>query len=291
MCDICVMNSVKERMLSPAVVLQGRGGGDCGGGAWDAATAPRGARGWAWRRGGHDPCLLRGLPDLGRRASGMSREKAFDFAADGFNLYQPDDQRAFRHPYRRTAAFLGRRAGGQRDPGVEFGLSRSAWWISPSARPGDADTMGDAGGSDGLDRGERRDTGRCLRGDAFGLGGQGTHGGLPQCRRCDGVQHYPGFHVEATQMLIEETGAASIAVDTLSLDHGASQDFATHYAWLPSNRYGIECLDGTRPGARRRARRWLSVRRKSWAGPADRRGSLRWCEGVFRIACAAIRLG
>ncbi|MDJ0628948.1 MAG: hypothetical protein QNJ44_11870, partial [Rhodobacter sp.] len=23
-----------------------------------------------------------------------------------------------------------------------------------------------------------------------------------------------------------------------------SQDFATHYAWLPTNRYGIECLAG-----------------------------------------------
>jgi kynurenine formamidase len=55
------------------------------------------------------------------------------------------------------------------------------------------------------------------------------------------VQHYPGFHVEAAQMLLE-TGASSIAVDTLSLDHGASQDFATHYAWLPAGRYGIECL-------------------------------------------------
>ena len=33
-------------------------------------------------------------------------------------------------------------------------------------------------------------------------------------------------------------------VTVWSLDHGASQDFATHYAWLPTNRYGIECLAG-----------------------------------------------
>ena len=45
-------------------------------------------------------------------------------------------------------------------------------------------------------------------------------------------------------MLMEETGAKSIAVDTLSLDHGPSADFATHYAWLPTNRYGIENLAG-----------------------------------------------
>jgi len=56
----------------------------------------------------------------------------------------------------------------------------------------------------------------------------------------EGTQHYPGFHVDAVQMLMEETGAVGIAVDTLSLDHGMSPDFATHYAWLPTNRWGIE---------------------------------------------------
>lgn len=56
----------------------------------------------------------------------------------------------------------------------------------------------------------------------------------------DGIQHYPGFHVDAVQMLMEETGSVGIAVDTLSLDHGMSSDFATHYAWLPTNRWGIE---------------------------------------------------
>ena len=30
------------------------------------------------------------------------------------------------------------------------------------------------------------------------------------------AQHYPGFHVEAAQMLVEETRARSLAVDTLS---------------------------------------------------------------------------
>ena len=75
------------------------------------------------------------------------------------------------------------------------------------------------------------------------LSGWGTKTATPEFRGADadGVQHYPGFHVEATEMLLE-TGAAAMAVDTLSLDHGASQDFATHYAWLPANRYGIECL-------------------------------------------------
>ncbi|MFK7939372.1 MAG: cyclase family protein [Roseovarius sp.] len=56
----------------------------------------------------------------------------------------------------------------------------------------------------------------------------------------DGVMHFPGFHVDAAKMLIEETGAGSMATDSLSLDHGPSADFATHYAWLPSGRFGIE---------------------------------------------------
>lgn len=56
------------------------------------------------------------------------------------------------------------------------------------------------------------------------------------------TMHFPGFHIEATQMLLEETTAVGMAVDTLSLDHGPSADFKTHYAWLPQNRWGIENL-------------------------------------------------
>lgn len=54
------------------------------------------------------------------------------------------------------------------------------------------------------------------------------------------VKHFPGFHIEATKMLLEESSAVAMAVDTLSLDHGPSADFATHYAWLPAGKYGIE---------------------------------------------------
>jgi kynurenine formamidase len=41
-------------------------------------------------------------------------------------------------------------------------------------------------------------------------------------------------------MLLEESTAIGIASDTLSLDHGISANFATHYAWLPTNRWGLE---------------------------------------------------
>jgi kynurenine formamidase len=54
------------------------------------------------------------------------------------------------------------------------------------------------------------------------------------------VMHFPGFHVEAAKMLIEDGNAVGIAVDTLSLDFGPSPDFATHYEWLPSGRWGLE---------------------------------------------------
>jgi len=56
----------------------------------------------------------------------------------------------------------------------------------------------------------------------------------------EGVMHFPGFHIEAVQFLLEERDAKGIMVDTLSLDHGPSADFAVHYEWLPSNRWGME---------------------------------------------------
>ncbi len=57
----------------------------------------------------------------------------------------------------------------------------------------------------------------------------------------DGKLHFPGFHVEAVEALLE-TKAAGIAVDTLSLDYGLSPDFATHNAWLPAGRWGLEAV-------------------------------------------------
>lgn len=56
------------------------------------------------------------------------------------------------------------------------------------------------------------------------------------------VLHFPGFAVEAAEFLIRERKVVGMAVDTLSLDHGPSKDFAVHYKWLPSGRYGIEAV-------------------------------------------------
>lgn len=67
----------------------------------------------------------------------------------------------------------------------------------------------------------------------------------PLFRNADagGVMHFPGFHLEAAQLLLERD-VAGIAVDTLSLDFGPSPDFAVHYAWLPAERWGLECVKG-----------------------------------------------
>ena len=59
-----------------------------------------------------------------------------------------------------------------------------------------------------------------------------------------GVMHFPGFSLAAACFLAEERGAKALAVDTLSLDPGASPDLPVHRWWLPSGRYGLECVAG-----------------------------------------------
>lgn len=57
-----------------------------------------------------------------------------------------------------------------------------------------------------------------------------------------GGLHFPGFHPEAAEWLMKERRVRGMAVDTISLDYGASKDFKTHYAWLPSGRWGLEAV-------------------------------------------------
>jgi len=74
------------------------------------------------------------------------------------------------------------------------------------------------------------------------LSGWDAHVGSDKFRNADAEKkmHFPGFHVDAVKMLIDDGNAIGIAVDTLSLDFGMSPDFATHYAWLPAGRWGLE---------------------------------------------------
>jgi kynurenine formamidase len=65
----------------------------------------------------------------------------------------------------------------------------------------------------------------------------------PKFRNADEqkVMHFPGFGIDAIDWLLANRQAKGIMVDTLSLDNGPSTDFAVHFKWLPSNRWGIEC--------------------------------------------------
>jgi kynurenine formamidase len=56
----------------------------------------------------------------------------------------------------------------------------------------------------------------------------------------DGVMHFPGFNGEAAAFLVEERDIHGIAVDTLSLDDGASTTFDTHVTLLSAGKYGLE---------------------------------------------------
>jgi kynurenine formamidase len=55
-----------------------------------------------------------------------------------------------------------------------------------------------------------------------------------------GTFHFPGWSKAATDWLLAERNVIGIGVDTISLDFGASTDFAVHYSWLPSGRWGLE---------------------------------------------------
>ena len=67
-------------------------------------------------------------------------------------------------------------------------------------------------------------------GDAQKYTGKDSSGGL----------HFPGFAGDAVEWLLKQRKAVGIAVDTLSLDHGASKDFKTHVTWLGAGRWGLE---------------------------------------------------
>ena len=57
-----------------------------------------------------------------------------------------------------------------------------------------------------------------------------------------GVMQFRGFGKDAIDYLLLERRIAGIGVDTLSLDHGPSTTFATHFTLLGTNRWGLENL-------------------------------------------------
>ncbi|SMX38245.1 cyclase family protein [Maliponia aquimaris] len=237
MCDVCVMNAVKDRMLSrrsffKAGAVAGAGA-MLGAGASPAfAAAHGGVRDMTHTYDETFPTYF-GAP-------GISYDKGFDFAKDGFNLYSLTVNE---HTGTHVDAPLHFSADGQSVdeipvenlvcPLVKIDIAaRAAEDPDAMVTPDDIKAWIAAHGE--------IPAGACVAMDSGWAAKVATDG----FRNADaaGVMHFPGFHVEAAQMLIEETGTVAIAVDTLSLDPGNSTTFATHYAWLPTNRYGIENL-------------------------------------------------
>lgn len=241
MCDICVMNSVKDKMLSRRDFFRA--------GAAVTATAAVGGLVAAppAMAAGHG-----GVVDMTHvvdsafptyfGAPGIESEQLFNFAESGFNLFSLTVNE---HTGTHIDAPLHFSADGQAIEEIPVEnlvvplcvvdiAARAAEDSDTSVTPDDLRAWIAANG-------EIPDK-ACV---AMHSGWAGKTGGDGfRNVGADEMMHFPGFHVEAAQMLIEETGAVAMAVDTLSLDHGISTDFATHYAWLPTNRYGIENLAG-----------------------------------------------
>ena len=53
--------------------------------------------------------------------------------------------------------------------------------------------------------------------------------------------HFPGFSVEVVKLLIERK-VSGLGCDTMSVDYGASTDFAVHHLALGSGLYHLENL-------------------------------------------------
>ena len=237
MCDLCVIESVKQRMLSRRDLFKGAASVAAAGAIAATATAP------AALADGHSK-----VEDMSYAyddkfptyfgAPGISMEQKFNFKEHGFNLMQlsinehtgthldaplhfsADGQAVNEIPVENLVVplcVIDIRETAVRDDDAQVTPGDLKAWISKNGPIPDK---------------------ACVA----MLSGWQQHVTTEKYRNVgdDEKMHFPGFHVEAAQMLIEETGAVGMAVDTLSLDHGISADFVTHYAWLPTNRWGIE---------------------------------------------------
>lgn len=241
MCDICVINSVKERMLSRRDFFKTSAAVGAAATIGAVASAPPALA------AGHG-----GVIDMTHKLSpefptffgvpGISMEQPFNFAEHGFNLMNLSINE---HTATHIDAPLHFSADGASVDEIPVGNLVVPLCVidiaERAAENPDAQVTPDDLTAWISEHGDIPD--RACVAMHSGWAGK-TDGPEYVGNDADGVKHFPGFHIEATQMLLEQTTAAAMAVDTLSLDHGPSADFATHYAWLPSGRYGIENLAG-----------------------------------------------
>lgn len=237
MCDLCVIENVKARMLTRRNFFTSAALG--GAAAALATTAPA------------PPALAAGhgsVSDMTHELyedfptyfgpPGLKMDQKFNFAENGFNLFE---MTLNEHTGTHIDAPLHFSADGQGVSEIPVAnlvcplvvidiKARAAEDADAQVTPDDLSAWMAAHGD--------IPAGACVAmnsGWADRVGGDGFRN-----VGADEKMHFPGFHVEAAQMLIEDGNAVGIAVDTLSLDHGPSADFATHYAWLPTNRWGLE---------------------------------------------------
>jgi kynurenine formamidase len=243
MCNACVTEAVKARMLSRRDFFRASAAGAAAATLGTTLAAPPALAQGARRVTDMTHLFSPDFPTFGG-APGVEMRKDFDFASDGYNLFtltvnehcgthidaplhfSADGMSVDELPLASLVVPLcvidiRARAAEDRDTQVTPDDIR-AWIATHGTIPENA----------------------CVAMNS----GWAAKVASPEFRGADparpGSLHFPGFHIEATQMLMEETEARVIAVDTLSLDFGLSPDFETHYAWLPSGRYGIECLAG-----------------------------------------------
>lgn len=241
MCDICVMESVKERMLSRREFFKTSALAGAAATVGGIVSAPPALA------GGHG-----GVVDMTHvydetfptyfGAPGISKEQAFNFAEHGFNLLNLSVNE---HTGTHVDAPLHFSADGQSIDEIPVESLVVPLCVVDIAAKAE-------GNADAQVTPDDLSAWIAANGDIPDKACVAMHSGWAGKVATDGFRnvgadekmHFPGFHVEAAQMLMETTGAVALAVDTLSLDHGISADFATHYAWLPTNRYGIENLRG-----------------------------------------------
>lgn len=251
MCHHCVIQSVKQRMLSRRSLLRGGAAATA-----TAATAAIATATVASVAGVSSPAQastssLGDIVDLTHTLSaefptydgppGIATKKLFDFRDNGFNLLELTINE---HSGTHIDAPLHFSADGKSVDEIDLSdlfaplvvidiRDKAANNADAQVTPDDIQKWTDAHGP--LPP-------RCCVAMNSGWGAKTGNSAEFTGRDTGNVMHFPGFHVEAAQMLLEGSSAIAIAVDTLSLDHGPSQDFATHYAWLPAGRYGIENL-------------------------------------------------
>ena len=237
MCDACVMESVKAQMLSRRALFQTAAAGV----AAAAVTAPMSAPALA---AGHEKVedmtheLHEDFPSYFGEQQ-FFRDQKFKFKDNGFNLFE---LRVNEHTGTHVDAPLHFTEDGQSVAEIPVAnlicplcvidvKAKAAENADYQVTPDDVKAWISANGPI-PDK-------ACIAMNS----GWADHVGTEKFRGADAEKkmHFPGFHIEATKMLLE-TGAVGMAVDTLSLDYGQSADFATHYAWLPTSRWGIENL-------------------------------------------------